>query len=233
MTPREISQLLANVAQVTNFTKSLNINKEAIIQHSLTLKAATIKLEKWQKMYQDEEIRKTLSIEEQRVLMDNARSLYGVHDQLTKELDYLDMSKLPTFVSRAIVELEHAFLLIEWLLETVGKTGETILPHLTCIREKNWEGGKYKNKIDSLATELEAISYDFYQDHTSLYAVETNSNAYPILVPIADHIIVASCWLQKEKARLLTESIPEIKKIELPAEKVPEIPVGPAKDLKN
>jgi hypothetical protein len=184
MTSREITQLLVNVAQVTNFTKSLNINKEAIITHTATLKVVQTKLDGYTTKYQDENYRKTLSIPEQRVLMDNAKNLYEVHEQLRKELDYLDMSKITSFVSHAINELEHAFLLIEWFQESIGKNGEIILPHLTCIREKTWNEGKYKNKIDSLYLELEAISYDFYQDHVK------NDGFTPsdprILIPIAD-----------------------------------------------
>jgi hypothetical protein len=230
MTVREITQLLVNVGQITNYLKSLNINKDAIATHALTLKAARIKMDKWQEQYQSEETRKSMSPPEQQNLMKNMQNLYGVYQELQKELDFLDMSKQTEYVVNAVKELEHAFLLIEWLQDSIGKNGEIILPHLTCIREKTWEGGKYKNKVDSLFSEVEAIAYDFYQDQ--VVSTREVGEEFPILIPIAEHLIVAGCWLNKEKQRLVTEALPEIKKIELPEEVKLEVPAGP-EELKN
>lgn len=231
MTSREITQLLVNVGQITNFTKSVNINKDAIAVHTLTLKAARTKMDKWQEIYKDEKQRKLLSPPEQQNLMKNAQALYDIQEKLVKELDFLDMSKQPLYVINAIKELEHAFLLLEWLQNDIGKNGETIIPHLACIREKTFSGGAYKNQVYSLYIELEAVGYDFYKDH--VLNPKQIGYDYPLLIPICDHLITAGCWLFKEKERFLTEALPEIKKIDLPVESVLEIPEGPKDKLKN
>jgi hypothetical protein len=120
-------------------------------------------------------------------------------------------------------------------LDFVGKSGETILPHLVSLRPKTFEGGKYKNQIDSLYSEVEAQAHDFYVDR-----VQDVAGYMPMVIPICDHLTLAACWLGKEKQRLLTEALPEIKIIKIPEEVLPEAPKGPEdtekdkiKDLKN
>jgi hypothetical protein len=225
MKNRELAFLLQNVTAVLNLTKGLNINKDAIATHAANLALARKRLDGYTEQYKNQEYMKTLSPAEQQCLQKNAQALYGTHEELRKELEFLDMTKTTTFVSKALNELEHAFLLIEWLLEEIGKTGETILPHLTCIRAATFDKGKYKNQIDSLYSELEAISYDFYKDHVQPFQMIEKEMA-PMLIPISDHLTVAACWLGKEKERLLTEALPELKVIKLPEETVPEIPKG-------
>jgi hypothetical protein len=76
---------------------------------------------------------------------------------------------------------------------------------------------------------MDAISHDFYVD----YVQGNVEQLEPMLVPICDHLFLASCWLAKENERLLTEALPEIKKIEMPVETVPEIPAGPVSDVEG
>ena len=222
----EIEKLLVNVSEILTMLGAVNINREAIATHAATLKAARTKLDKLQKIRQDEEAWKVLSPEEQRVMMTNAQNFYPVHQELVKELDYLDMSKQPMLVSSAVNSLNHAFLLLEWLSEEVGKSGRTILPHLISLRASTFDKGKYKNQIDSLYSELEAVGHDFYVEHV----VGTDQL---MLIPICNHLVVAACFLQKEKQRLLTEDLPEIKIIKLPEEVKPEIPGSPEKEFKD
>jgi len=226
MKSRELAFLFANVTLVANLTRDLNINKDAIAIHAANLAIVIKRLDGYSEQYKNQEYMKTLSPAEQQCLRTNAQALYNTHEEIRKELEFLDLSKSTTFVSKAINELEHAFLLIEWLQDETGKTGETILPHLTCIKIATFAKGKYKNQIESLYSELEAISYDFYKDHVQPFQLLTDETC-PLLTSIADHLIVASCWLKKEKERLLTEALPELKVINLPKETTPEVPSGP------
>ena len=237
MNARQITILFTNVSQIINLMRTVNINKEAVATHSSTFKTIGLILEKWREQYQNPEYMKTLSLVEQQTLGVNAQNFYKVYMELQKELEYLDLSKQPTFLASAANELDKAYLLLEYLLnEIVGKTGETILPHLTSLRAKTFDGGKYKNQIDSLYSEVEAQAHDFYIDHV----IDTDQ---PMFIPICDHLTLSACYLQKEKERLLTEALPEIKKIDIPKIEEPVIPEGPVeehkakmevvKDLKN
>ena len=222
MEPRKLSFLSVNIALLVNLIKNLSINKKAVVTHSATLKSVDVRLEQWREQYQNKEYMATLSAPEQQVIFKNAQNFWATHQELEKELEYLEFSKVPSFIVNAINELEHGYLLIEWLSNEVGKTGEIIIPHLTCIRPDTFDKGAYKNQIDSLYSELEAISYDFYKDD-----VLKNAECSPMLIPISDHLTVAACWLQKEKQRLTTEALPELKIIKLPKEIVPEVPKAP------
>jgi hypothetical protein len=235
MKNNQIESLLVNVSQIITLMKGVNINKEAILTHSATLKQIRTKLDKWQTLYQNEEERKKLSPIEQKTLMNNAQNFWATHEEIRKELDYLDMTKQPLFLSNALNELTYAFLLIEWLSDFVGKSGRTILPHLTALRANSFNDGKYKNQIDSLYAEIEAISHDFYVGHVQVINL-TIYPEYPMLIPICNHLTLAGCFLQKEKERLLTEVLPELKIIKIPEEvfpQVPDVPKTDIKDLKN
>ena len=225
MNARQITILFTNVSQIINLMRTVNINKEAVVIHSSTFKTIGLILEKWREQYQNPEYMKTLSLVEQQTLGVNAQNFYRVYMELQKELEYLDLSKQPTFLASAANELDKAYLLLEYLLnEIVGKTGETILPHLTSLRAKTFDGGKYKNQIDSLYSEVEAQAHDFYVDHVTGQDIATYK---PMLIPICDHLTLAACYLQKEKERLLIEALPEIKKIDIPKIEEPVIPEGP------
>jgi len=226
MKSREIAILFTNTSQIINLLRTVNINNDAIAIHSITLKSVSVKLDQWREQNQDQEYMKTLSPPENAAFFKNANNFYGVHQELVKELEYLDLSKQPTFLTSAANELDKAYLLLEYLLDFVGKTGETILPHLTALRPKTFEGGRYKNKIDSLYAEVEAQANDFYIDHVTGQNIATY---IPMLIPICDHYTLAACYLQKEKERLLTEALPEVKKIEVPKIELPEIPAAPEK----
>jgi hypothetical protein len=229
MKNNQLESLLVNVSQILAMMGTVNINKENAAIHAATLKTARTKLDKLQALRQDEVYWKSLSPEEQRVLMVNAQNIWEVHQKLVKELDYLDISKQPTFLSSAVSELNHGFLLLEWLSEEIGKSGRTILPHLPSLRADTFDKGKYRNQIDTLYSDLEAIGHDFYQD----FIKTGNAINGLMLIPICDHLTVAACWLNKEKQRLLTEELPKLEKIELPEEVKPEIPIAPEKELKN
>jgi hypothetical protein len=234
MKNNQIESLLTNAGTILNMMNGLNINRDSIAIHSATHKEASIKFEALREKRQNEEYWKTLSQEEQRVMMENAQNLYGVLEELRKEIDYLDMSKQPTFISNAVSELNHAFLLLEWLSEEVGKSGRTILPKFTALRTNTFDKGKYKNQIDSLYSELEAIGHDFYVDHIHVPEDQLGIGVELMLVPIADHLITSACWLNKEKQRLLTEALPELKVIKMPEEVKPTVPASPeVETLKN
>lgn len=228
MKANEIEFLLVNVGQIINLMNGLSIHKEAVLTHTSTLKEARTKLDKWKELFQDESYKATLSPVEQKAILDNAQAMYNVHQELIKELDYLDMTKHTTFFTNAVNELTHGFLLLEWLSEEVGKSGRTILPHHTALRADTFDKGKYQNQVNSLYSELEALSHDFYQDHVmSPDHVNYYLNTLPMLIPICDRLTVAACWLKKEKQRLTTEALPELKVIKLPKEIVPEVPESP------
>jgi hypothetical protein len=236
MKNNQIESLLVNVSQILAMMGAVNINKENAAIHADTLKTARAKLDKLQALRQDEVYWKSLSPIEQKTMMENAQNIYQVHQELVKELDFLDLSKQPTFVSNAVNELNHAFLLIEWLSGEIGKSGRTILPHLPSLRAETFDKGKYKNQIDTLYSDLEAIGHDFWVDHVineESLDITSVAAGYPMLIPICDHLTVAACWLKKEKERLLTEALPELKVIKLPEEVKPEIPIAPEKELKN
>jgi hypothetical protein len=229
----EVEKLLVNVSSILAMLGAVNINKDNAAIHAETLKTARAKLDKLQALRQDEVYWKALSPEEQRVLMTNAQNIWQTHQELVKELDFLDISKQPTFISNAVSELNHAFLLLEWLSEEMGKSGRTILPTLITLRAKTFDGGKYRNQIDSLYSELEAQGHDFYVDHVQATEVVKLDNNYPMLIPICDHLTVSAVWLRKERERLTTEALPELKVIKLPEEIKPEVLNQPEKELKN
>ena len=228
MKDTQIEFLLVNVGNIINMMNSVSIHKEAVIIHTSTLKEARTRLDHWKELFQNEEYKSKLSPVEQKAILDNAQAMYNVHQELVKELDYLDMSKHTTFFTNAVNELTHGFLLLEWLSGEVGKSGRTILPKHIALRADTFDKGKYKNQIDSLYSELEGLGHDFYVDHvTDQDAVGNIINDEPMLIPICDRLTVASMWLQKEKQRLTTEALPELKVIKLPKEIVPEVPAAP------
>lgn len=222
MNARVIEQLLVNIGQITNLSKSLNINKEAIDYHLSNKREAEKRLERYTEQYKNEEYMRTLSPPEKKCLMDNAQNVHMVHQSIIRELDYLDLNKQPLFILHSIAELEHVYLYLEYLLNLVGKNGETILPHLQAIKVKHFDKANYKNQINSLYSELEALTWDYHQD-TFVERVNLDEK----YVPVFEHLAVATMWLQKEKERLEVEALPEIKKLEIPAETTPEIPKAP------
>jgi hypothetical protein len=221
MKSRELASLLANIVQVINYAKSVNLNREAIDKHTSTLRAGQQRMEAYTIQNENKEYMASISPAEKKCLYDNAQATYTTIQSLQRELDYLDMSKQNVFVINATHELEHVYMLLEYMLEEiVGKNGETILPHLTCIRPKTFDAARYDIQIQSLYAEVEAIAWDFYKDHVELL----HNN---LAIPIGEHLIVASMWLKREKERTETEKAPEIKKIDLPMETTPEIPASP------
>ena len=227
MKNNEIEFLMVNVGQIINMINAMSIHKDAVAIHSSMLKEARTKLDKWKEKFQNEEYKAKLSPAEQKAILDNAQAMYQVHQELVKELDYLDMSKHTAFVTNAVNELTHGFLLLEWLSGEVGKSGRTILPKHIALRADTFDKGKYKNQIDSLYSELEAIGHDLYVDHIQVPGNQLAFTADHMLIPICDRITVAACWLLKEKQRLTTEALPELRIIKLPEEIVPEVPAAP------
>jgi hypothetical protein len=223
MTPRELTQLQVNIGQIDTLVKGLNINKEAMDTHAATIKAARIRLDKYSEQFHNQDYLKTLSPAEQKCLSDNAQALFKVHNEIKKELDYLDMTKTPIFVTKAMNELDHLYLLLDYTIELRGKTGETILPHLKSIKTKDFDKGKYKQQVINLCVETETIANDFHFDHLG--------QAFDLIDPMApvifDHLAVIYKWLAEERKRLETEKLPETKVFKLPEEITPEVPAGP------
>ncbi len=222
MKSREIKLIMETIGQLGNISKGLDINKEAVKKHSATLTEARNKLKNYTDQYNNAEYMKTLSPPEQQNLMSNARALYEVHERLVKELDYLDMSRQPVFITKAVSALDKAYLLSSYIYsDIVGTCGDIVLPHLTCIQIKNIDKATYKQMVLSLTTELEAFTHDVYQDN-----YDDTELMFPTL---CGHLIEAYMWFKKENERLGIEPLPEITKIDLPVETVPEIPAAPDK----
>jgi hypothetical protein len=230
MKSRTLKQLMENIGLIDNLAKGLNINKKAVALHSSTVNIVREKMNGYTKKHQDQEYMKTLSPAEQQVFMQNVRNMYETHKKLTDELDYLDMTKHPTFLLYATQALDKAYLLIEYMYKNLtGECGDLILPHLTCIKVKDAEKATYTQMIYSLTTELEAIVHDFYEDNI-------HAEFDPELLPymsIYSSMVEAYMWLSKENERLKTEALPETKTIDVPIENVPPIPKGPSSEPKN
>jgi len=231
MKSREIKLIMETLAQLSNISKGLDINKEAIHKHSSTLSEVRKKLGNYTDQYNNTEYMKTLSPPEQQNLMTNARALYEVHEKLLKELDYLDMTKQPSFVTKAVSALDKAYLLSQYIYkEIAGECGDIVLPHLTCIQLKNVDKATYKQMIFSLMSELEAYTHDIYQDYID--DDENKKSLFPIFPMVHAYMVEAYMWFQKEKERVDVEPVPEITKIDIPAETVLEVPKQP-EDVKE
>jgi hypothetical protein len=225
MTPRELTQLLVNVGSIDNLVKSLNINKPAITVHAAMINEARKRLDHYSEQFHDKEGLSKLSPAEQKALSENAQAIYSKHEEIRKELEYLDMTKTPIFITKATNELDHLYLLLDYIIEFRGKTGETILPHLKSIKIKDFDKATYKQQVTNLTVETETQVNDF---------LDLSDPDNDMMIPIIfDHLAVIYMWIKKEDERLKTEALPEIKTFKLPEEIVPELPKSPANELKN
>jgi len=223
MISREIKMIMETIGQLDNISKGLDINKEAVSKHSSTLTEVRNKLSKYTEQYNNAEYMKTLSPPEQQNLMKNARALYEVHEKLVKELDYLDMSKQPPFIVKAISALDKAYLFSQYLYEEVLKPcGDIVIPHFTCIQVKHIDKASYKQLVLSITTELETFANDLYNSHIPT-TIETGLH----VTTIYTHLIESYMWFKKENERLSIEALPEINKIDIPEESVLEVPTQP------
>lgn len=237
MTSREIKLIRETIGHLDNIVKGLNINSKAIEQHSSTGNLIRTKLEGYIKKKQDPEYIKTLSPPEQTAFMQNANALYETYEKLRKELEYLDMTKHPVNVTHASQALDKAYLLIDYLYKNIfGECGDIIVPHFACIRIKDIAKATYTQCILSLSVELEAFVHDIYVDHikgisnTNLPDAEVTELL--MFIPAYACMTEAYMWLSIENTRLKTEALPEIAKINIPDEILPEIPAGPVSDKK-
>lgn len=220
MKSKTLKLILETVAQIVNITRGLNINKEAIDTHSTNLTIARKRMDKYMEQYKNAEYMKTLSPPEQQNLSKNANAVYEVHEKLRKEIDYLDMNKQPYFVAKAIVVLDSAYLLIEYIYkELVGESGEITVPHLKCIQLKNVDKATYKQMVTSLQLELDGFIHDMWLDHQSEF--------HPLFYTAYGHLAEAYMWMKKEEERLKVEAIPETEKILVPEETPLELPKAP------
>lgn len=222
---RQVKLLHVTMGQILNLIKSLNINESSIYTHSEKLKIVKKKVEEYMILYKDQEHLKILSPEEQRVLSQNTKNFYDVYQKLEKEIEYLQMTKYPQFISNAINVMESGHTQLEYFYtEIIGICGDIVMPHLSTIKLKHWPGGLYKQKVINLSIELEAQLHDFYKDHIEHYEA-SSKNIF--LIPIYLQFAEAFVWLQKEEERLKTEGMPEITQIDLPEEVFPKIPDSP------
>ena len=227
MKSREAKLILDTVGQIDNILKGTNINKKAIDQHSSTMNVVRKKLDGYSEKYKNTEYMKNLSPPEKQAITKNAQTLYQTYEQLRKELEYLDMTKQPTFTSNAINALDKAYLLIENLYKNIlGECGDIIIPKFTCFKLKDIPNATYTQAIHSLYAELENITHDLYEDQIRL----DFSPELFMFMPAYGYMVEAYMWLSKEKERLTVEALPEIKKIDIPEEFIPEIPAGPEVD---
>jgi len=230
MKSRTLKQLMENIGLIDNLSKGLNINKKAVALHSSTVNEVRKKIDDYTLKHRDQKHMSSLSPAEQQAFMQNAKNMYETHKKLIDELDYLDMTKHPTFLMYATQALDKAYLLIEYMYKNLtGECGDLILPHLACIKVKDAEKATYIQMVYSLTAELEAIVHDFYEEHIH---AEFDPELLPYL-PIYSYLVEAYMWLSKENERLKTEALPEIKTINIPQEVVPEVPKGPADDSKK
>ena len=234
MDSRTLKLIKDTIGLIDNIAKGLNINQKAIKVHSSTINAVRAKLEKYTEQNKDAEYMKTLSPIESQTFMQNVKAMYDTHEKLRKELDYLDMTKYPTYLLNATQALDKAYLLADYIYKNIlGECGDIVIPHLTCIKEKHVADATYTQMILSLSTELEAYVHDMYEDHIkSMYDTQfTTTLSTTLLLPVYNHLIEAYQWMDNENTRLKSEAIPEIAKIDIPAELVPELPKSPKDEL--
>jgi len=225
MKSRDIKITMETIGQLTNISKELNINKKAIEIHSSTLTKARKKLDEYSTQYKNTEYMKTLSPIEQQCLMENAQVLYNTHEKLVKEIDYLDMTKQPIFISKAVLSLEKAYLLSEYLYKNIlGECADIVIPNFTHIQTKYVDKTEYKQLVSSMTKEFESFIHKVYKDFFIFNDITTPSILTPTLYSIYNYLIESYMWFSKEASRLEVEALPEINKIELPKEKVPAVP---------
>jgi hypothetical protein len=163
--------------------------------------------------------------------MRNAKAMYNTHEILRKEIDYLDMTKQPQFISNAIAALDRSYILLEYYYKDITEEcGDIVIPKFSCIQLKNVSKSSYKQLIYSIMTELDAFTHDIYIEYLDTYApnkdFESGSDLRIFTYAVMP-LIEAYMWFKKENERLKVEALPEIHKIDLPEETTPEIPKGP------
>jgi len=230
MKSRTLKLFMETIGALTNLSKGLDINKEAVTSHSNTLNEARKKLEKYNEQWKNKEYMSTLSPPEQQNLSRNASEVYRVHEMLEKELDYLDMTKHPVFVAHAISALDKAYVVTEYFYkEKLGECGDVVTPKFYVINLKYVSTTTYRQMVDNLYTELDALTADFIEE-VEEYATKSPFASTLMLGGIMSHLVEATMWFLKEKERLGVEGLPEFTEIKLPEETLPEIPAGPETD---
>ncbi len=230
MDSRSLKRILDKTGLIDNICKGLDINKETVKKHSSMLSQVTTKLNNYQKDGRSEELMKTYSPPEKQALYQNVQNLYKTYQELNKELEYLEMTKHPSFLQKAIEALDKAYLVIEYMYKNIlGECGDLVPPKLTCIKLKYIDQSTYTQMIYSLMTELEAFVHDIYEDYIH---AEFNTELLTF-IPAYSNLVEAYMWIQKENERLKVEALPEIRKIEIPAEIFPEIPKNDANQKQN
>ena len=229
-TTKRVKLLLETVLLMLAYMKSVSIHSKAVGEHVSTLNTVRERLEGYNKQYNDAEYMATLSMPEKRNLINNANTHYQTYQELTKELDYLDMSKHPLYLASAIVELEKAALLSEFLYDFLADPLEGIVPKLKAIRAKSFPTDDYKHQIEQLYYEIESFNHDYYNPTTYRNLV-MDTIPEDMINRIYIHITLATMYMQKEKERMETEAIPDIKSIPLPVETVPELPAEPIETI--
>lgn len=230
MKSRTLKLFMETIGALTNLSKGLDINKEAVTSHSNTLNEARKKLESYNEQWKNKEYMATLSPPEQQNLSRNASELYRVHGMLEKELDYLDMTKHPLFVAHAISALDKAYVTTEYFYkEKIGECGDVVVPKFYVINLKHVAKTAYKQMVDNLYAELDALTADFI-DEVEEYAKNNPFTHTLMLGAITGHLVEATMWFSKEKERLGVEGLPEFTEIKLPEETTPDIPAGPETD---
>ena len=84
--------------------------------------------------------------------------------------------------------------------------------------------------------ELDAFTHDTYVEYLDAYAPNQyfeSSSELRVFTYAIMPLIEAYMWFKKENERLKVEALPEIHKIDLPEETVPEIPKGPEENKPN
>jgi len=225
MNSKSVKFFIAMVSSLSNLLKATNINKHLIPSLEELVKKATNKVREYQEISKDAEYMKTLSPAEQKALYNNAAAVYNFYGEVSKELDYLDMSKHSSFVSSAINALDRAYIIAEALYSQIEECPEVVVAHLTCIKVKDFDKATYKVQMDSLSGELDAFIADFKDEHIQELVSEWISR--DVLIHALTLVMEAYGWILKEVERLETASLPEGKKFEFPKETIPEIPAGP------
>lgn len=229
MKSRTLKLFMEIIGALTNLSKGLDINKEAITIHSNTLNEARKKLSNYNEQWSNKEYMATLSPPEYQNLSKNASAVYQVQEQLVKELDYLDMTKHPFFITHAIAALDKAYIVTEYFYkEKIGECGDIVVPKFYVINLKHVDKASYKQMVENLYIELDALTADFLEESEE-YATKAPFVSTLLLGTISGHLVEATMWFTKEKERLKVEALPTINEIKLPEETLPEIPAGPEK----
>ena len=224
---KQLRLLMDSIQLLLSFTQSLNINKEGIERHGSNLSIVRKQLDKYQKQHDDKEYLSTLSPAEKQNLYSNANAFYECYQKLSKEMDFLDLSKHPNYVTRAISIIEDAYLLSLFAYDKLGIEVDQLSPRLAGIRADRFAVQEYQSQVQNLYFSMESFTNDYWQyypNRPDLSVCDGNPVIGSIIHDVYLKLTLAHQWLGKEVERMNLEEMPVVKDIPVPTETVPALP---------